>query len=136
MNDGGPAFPRPAADVSTCPNMYSLHNVPEQQGMSLRDWFAGMALSGYRGSSWHHADSEYIVNCAYQDADAMLKARKEIATQKQDVTLSVTEWADPPEDLLVCNKCGWTTILPEITEGEACSNSGCDGVFRKINAKC
>lgn len=41
-NDGGPAFPRAAStDAHDAPcNVYQ-----DQQGMALRDWFAGQALS-------------------------------------------------------------------------------------------
>lgn len=49
------------------------------QGMTLRDWFAGMALQ----AAWEARDKGYfegedndMANCAYQLADAMLEARK------------------------------------------------------------
>ena len=38
-DDGGPAFPRPQAETSQGGNF-------EQDGMSLREWFAGQALVG------------------------------------------------------------------------------------------
>lgn len=59
-NDGGPAFPIMAKD------------------MSLRDWFAGQAFQ----SAWLAMDGGYyqggskdVAECAYQMADAMLAAR-------------------------------------------------------------
>jgi hypothetical protein len=70
-NDGGPAFPRPAAfsnaERTAC---------TEQDGMTLRDWFAGQALAGLLrdGIDVHGIDdSAYL---AYEMADAMLKARE------------------------------------------------------------
>lgn len=63
--NGGPAFP-----VATAKH---LHN----EGMSLRDWFAGQALAGWLAS---FAPGDIIVQskCAelsYRLADAMLAAR-------------------------------------------------------------
>lgn len=61
--DGGPAFPA------------KLDYVQFSTGMTLRDWFAGMALQGIvrtsRAERPHH-DSEL----AYKHADAMLSARE------------------------------------------------------------
>lgn len=45
----------------------------EDQGMTLRDWFAGQALSGYVAS---HSYAE-AARVAYDYADAMLKARED-----------------------------------------------------------
>lgn len=39
MKDGGPAFPRPYSEDES---VY----YPDQEGMSLRDWFAGQAMQG------------------------------------------------------------------------------------------
>ncbi len=64
-NDGGPAFPAPLG---------STHNT----GMSLRDWFAGQALSRPHGATAAQA---------YAIADQMLaertKGRKEKAVTRQ-----------------------------------------------------
>ena len=81
--DGGPAFPCQPKDAQGNPMG------PLECGMSLRDWFAGQALSGILSnqkiveslmqiaenhkSPWGNA----ISICAYQQADAMLEARKE-----------------------------------------------------------
>jgi hypothetical protein len=55
INDGGPAFP----------------------GMSLRDWFAAMALQGIKANpSWDENTRERIARAAYEQADAMLAARE------------------------------------------------------------
>lgn len=60
--DGGPAFPFAATDPS---------NVPMQaSGMTLRDWFAGQALSN--AYTFHDADPDRVATWAYQVADAML----------------------------------------------------------------
>lgn len=89
INDGGPAFPQPWADnpeiVADCPFNSS--------GMSLRDYFAGQALSGMQ-TQWRYIEL-YLTSCgsgkakdvrefmawaSYEQADAMLKARnKEVA---------------------------------------------------------
>lgn len=70
--DGGPAFPfvEPPTECGTSP------------GMSLRDWFAGQALPAaiectQRGFIMI-GGPEGASRVAYEYADAMLKARKEI----------------------------------------------------------
>ena len=49
----------------------------DNEGMTLRDWFAGQALSNtagnYRGTAF---DPVGIARIAYEYADAMLEARK------------------------------------------------------------
>lgn len=66
INDGGAAFPQLRI---TPTGHYS-----ESAGMSLRDWFAGQALTGIlaHGSVGNHAD---IASNAYRFADAMLAER-------------------------------------------------------------
>ena len=75
IDDGGPAFPRPLSKLS--PEEVS----GEQDGMSLRDWFAGQALAGIA----HLYDSptaptrdDAAAESAYMLADAMLRARKKV----------------------------------------------------------
>lgn len=62
---GGPAFPK-AHD----------NNMPETQGMTLRDHFAGLAMP----LAWDNCGAEggfdRIARNAYALADAMLEARK------------------------------------------------------------
>jgi hypothetical protein len=53
----------------------------EDDGMDLRDWFAGLAMQGLiaspRGTpDGSNATTEYYAKCAYLMADAMLKARE------------------------------------------------------------
>ena len=74
MNDGGPAFPQTndswfgSDGNSVCP-----------EGMSLRDWFAGQALSGLIGLD-SDADARGIAHDAYLYAGAMLAERaKEVS---------------------------------------------------------
>lgn len=64
-NDGGPAFPGPCQHETRS----DIH-----EGMSLRDWFAGQALTGLlaKDQLW----SAVAGREAYEMADAMLKARE------------------------------------------------------------
>ena len=87
IDDGGPAFPViPPLDASG--SSASGYPYPDQ-GMSLRDWFAGRALAGLCANPGgpyqaNEHDGWQIVNCmpinvaeeAYYLADAMLEARK------------------------------------------------------------
>jgi len=74
-SDGGPAFP--TQENVNDPRSSGLIFT---QGMTLRDWFAGMALQGYMAYS--HPQSivgtfpESAAKTAYQCADEMLTARK------------------------------------------------------------
>lgn len=73
INDGGPAFPR-----DTKWNLDGSVSQSGSKGMSLRDWFAGMALSGILNNSNAFAnmgDKDVAENC-YRAADAMLAARE------------------------------------------------------------
>ena len=67
-NDGGPAFPRSA----------SQHSGP-QEGMSLRDWFAGKALEGIMASprliSVLSESKQDPVSCAFDMAEFMIHER-------------------------------------------------------------
>ena len=62
--DGGPAFPRENSDWG----------VP---GMTLRDWFAGQALSGILANPHNLREVTFIdmANDSYRFADVMLVAR-------------------------------------------------------------
>jgi hypothetical protein len=76
--DGGPAFPRVGEGFGN-PN----YDAP---GMSLRDWFAGQALTGIYASNWftwlvsrdnpHEVEADDAAAArAYKVADAMLAQR-------------------------------------------------------------
>ena len=65
-NDGGPAFPM------------SFGEGPSQEGMTLRDWFAGQALAGLASLptlTVKSLDDEPYSRVAYRLADAMLAER-------------------------------------------------------------
>lgn len=68
--DGGQAFPTPIAGIGDGGLEYS-----QVGGMSLRDWFAGKAIS----AAWAQADRvEGAARLAYRVADAMLAERKRV----------------------------------------------------------
>lgn len=69
-SEGGSAFPRPASMAADghCDNRMA------QDGMSLRDYFAGQALC--RLANFDASDVSLVAQTAYQYADAMLEARK------------------------------------------------------------
>ena len=77
LNDGGPAFPR---------TMSEYEKVTGHDGMSLRDWFAGQALTSleqffYRSEhALSEGDAPQIAKMAYAIADAMLAEREAVAT--------------------------------------------------------
>ena len=63
--NGGPAFPVIVGQTVYAP------------GMSLRDWFAEMALRGMHANPlWDDEDFYEMAVAAYQQADAMLAARE------------------------------------------------------------
>lgn len=78
INDGGQAFPR----LDAITNTGAARSTP---GMTLRDWFAGQALTGMLSSETD--DSTYYVELAadraYRFADAMLAARADLASAGQ-----------------------------------------------------
>ena len=58
---GGPAFPRDGSN---------------QLGMTLRDYFAGQALTGLLAADNSTGCAEFLADAAYVAADAMLIERK------------------------------------------------------------
>jgi hypothetical protein len=44
--------------------------------MSLRDWFAGMAMLGTRANCNMDLEEEHLARLAYAAADAMMKTRE------------------------------------------------------------
>lgn len=70
--DGGSAFPVPmVASKGDCVDI-------NQQGMTLRDWFAGQALAGllsYNGSHDTPLKIENVADSAYDYAEAMIRMR-------------------------------------------------------------
>ena len=73
--DGGPAFPRPMSQDGDGSRAEAF---VAQDGMSLRDWFAGQALAGFSANHRWLADSWVdTAEAAYRQADAMIRARGE-----------------------------------------------------------
>jgi len=63
---GGPAFPFPSGPE---PRVDSFHDRCE--GMTLRDWFAGMAITGLSRTDSPSKETQW----AYELADAMIAER-------------------------------------------------------------
>jgi len=83
-NDGGPAFPR----TVTMSDGIGLYSVSKNDGMTLRHWFAGLAMESifapimkdaYQRLSDASAVFDNVAIASYAMADAMLAAseRKE-----------------------------------------------------------
>jgi hypothetical protein len=69
INTGGPAFPRTgSADISG-------YGVPDQEGMTIRDYFAAKAMQTILETDGGKAN-EAIASLSYIMADAMLRARE------------------------------------------------------------
>lgn len=90
INDGGPAFPRPASEYTksgTCPDGNDPHDA--QDGMSMRDYFAAAALTGVlanqplreaiqrASADLKQTQPALTAQLCYESAEAMLQARKE-----------------------------------------------------------
>ncbi len=74
-SDGGPAFPRPC-DPCSCNGVRGSECNIAYDGMSLRDWFAGMALQKLAGEiGWHtlREHSSELSETCYHMADAMIE---------------------------------------------------------------
>ena len=82
MKDGGPAFPIPAAFGS----IDEAAHYPEF-GMSLRDWFAGMALVGNLANPSYTRTSDKFMKTyavkSYAYADMMLEVRAELTIKEK-----------------------------------------------------
>lgn len=75
INDGGPAFPRPATVQSEIDAVSGVHE-PGSPGMSLRDYFAGQAIAGLaRSGAPDRLNVNEIAEAAYRIADALLARR-------------------------------------------------------------
>ena len=67
--NGGPAFPYSSL-APEGPTVYK-----DNEGMSLRDWFAGQGLAGVLVHEQAFLSPERVAEWAYQYADAMLAER-------------------------------------------------------------
>lgn len=78
--DGGAAFPRPASeDRQHGDQPDGNQTVCEQEGMSIRDYFAAQALTGLIAANAGRQvlpQSEVAAELAYGYADAMLRHRQ------------------------------------------------------------
>lgn len=71
IDTSGPAFPSPASQYEDETTEYSCR---EQEGMSLRDWFAGQIAAGiYKDGGINPEKAAWFI---YQCADALLAERK------------------------------------------------------------
>jgi hypothetical protein len=79
-NDGGPAFQHEADYVRNDKGGFDLL-IEHHPGMTLRDWFAGQALTGIvyslKSSGITERDIPKMATDCYFVADAMLKAREQ-----------------------------------------------------------
>lgn len=72
--DGGPAFPVPQMHLA--PDGH-IERVAVSHGMSLRDWFAGMAAQGMLANpDFNGASDAAVAGFAYRLADAMIEGRE------------------------------------------------------------
>lgn len=63
IKNGGQAFPRACGQCGS-----------DVEGMSLRSWFAGMAIAGHTNTfTFQNVDKEYFAKQAFALADAMIK---------------------------------------------------------------
>ena len=86
-NDGGPAFPAGHVRKGRArPHDHGSDWVttditePRHPGLTVRDWFAGMAMQGLLAQSIGTAMGSDVKHCAkyaYEMADAMLAAKEE-----------------------------------------------------------
>ena len=74
IKDGGPAFPTEHLETGYETQPYMPHS-----GMSLRDWFAGMALCGIMSTVPINAPfrSKEVARVAYRLANAMLAEKEQ-----------------------------------------------------------
>lgn len=75
-NDGGPIYPFQELDASGMPRT-ALYT-----GMTLRQWYAGMALQGLLSNPNRGYTNIYYVGSAFYFADAMI-AHEEKENEKQ-----------------------------------------------------
>lgn len=68
------AFPCAYSDTDSCGNVKPRFY---QIGMSLREWYAGMAMQGMLASGRHLANDPYIAKEAFGVADEMLAYESE-----------------------------------------------------------
>jgi hypothetical protein len=77
IEDGGPAFPRPVSEDRTQGDQPDGNKtVDDQEGMTLRDYFAAKAMSAEVSTGGLDGrDVEHTAGMAYEMADAMIAMR-------------------------------------------------------------
>lgn len=77
-DDGGPAYPVREADRFN-PDNNETHTIEQFWGISIRDWFAGMAMNGILSNiddqTLDKSDPYTAAEVSYVVADAMLAER-------------------------------------------------------------
>lgn len=72
INDGGPAFPLENPRLLENGELFK-----QFYGLSMRDYFAGQAISGMSSSPyWDGTSFDAMATAAYSYADAMINARE------------------------------------------------------------
>lgn len=101
-NDGGPAFPPHLPRMWQVGADGKVERIDEvDQGMTLRDYFAGQALVGMlafgvsSGSDPSRTTNEELGRAAYRKSDAMLKER-----ERQEDTLAMEQQASGGDGFL------------------------------------
>lgn len=72
--DNPPAFPRPISVWESDGRELEYHEA--QTGMTLRDYFAGLAMAAILSRPAHDQPSEHLEVFAYRYADLMLRERQ------------------------------------------------------------
>lgn len=76
INDGGQAYPTGQLEYDPKGNILFF----QKEGMTLRDYFAGLAMQGFISAAW--GENQVVTDCigiaheAYNVADAMLNRRE------------------------------------------------------------
>jgi len=75
QNDGGAAFPHEAVKWNSDAGIYVKDCENHHPGMTLRDYFAGQAVSGLYADAKYTGSHVEAAKCCYDLADAMLAER-------------------------------------------------------------
>ena len=99
-HDGGPAFPFYRPEMRAAGGRVTRAH-DEQDGMSLRDYFAAKSLQGICACSDDQVETDtdqvdFIAGRAYAYADAMLRARAQSSPQSPGDTMRahLATWGD------------------------------------------
>lgn len=72
------AFPSKEVDYDQSHLQERTVYYSQEEGMDLRDYFAGKAIEGFANKIWNQGSSqaEYLATNAYELADAMMRQRE------------------------------------------------------------